>query len=47
MTMANGKKRQALTTITESIARSVVPSQFGACARVMTPSAIIVQLMTL
>ncbi len=45
--MANGKKRQALTTITEIIARSGLPSQFGAFERVTMPSAISVQLMTL
>ena len=40
ITIANGKKRQALTTITHSIARCGLPSQFGASARLMMPSAI-------
>ena len=47
ITIANGKKRHALTTITHSIARCGLPSQFGASERVMMPSAISVQLMTL
>ena len=47
ITMANGKKRQALMMMMQIIASVGSPSQFGASARSMRPSAIIVQLITL